>query len=94
MSDELLPPVAADEMRISVEIGDDYQPSERVNAALLELQAALGEESGDDVEGFYKLTNVMVTSYSYSSLQGVFPSRSLTTDFYKNDPTYDKTTGF
>lgn len=71
MSDELLPPVAADQLRISVEVGDEYEPSDRVAAALRELHDALAAESetDSDVEGFYSwtLTDVKVTSYSFDS---------------------------
>ena len=46
-------PIAKDELRISVEAGDDYHASPRVAAALQELANALEEvDSGDDVAGF------------------------------------------
>lgn len=92
MSEELLPPVATDEMRISVEIGDDYEPSERVGAALRELQEALAEESGDDVQGFYTLEDVIVTSHSFHSSAGLFPSRSFTFDHKDWSTSFDKST--
>jgi hypothetical protein len=44
-------PVNADQLRVTVEMGDDYRPSESVAAALDGLAAALSEES-DGVSGF------------------------------------------
>ncbi len=44
-------PVNADQLRVVVEMGDDFEPSERLAAALNELGAALAE-SDDDVGGF------------------------------------------
>jgi len=46
-------PVQPDQLRISIEMGDQYQPSERLGAALGELASALGSADADaDVEGF------------------------------------------
>jgi len=45
-------PIAKDELRISVEAGDDYHASPRVAAALQELATALEEAESDDVAGF------------------------------------------
>ena len=46
-------PIENDELRISVEAGDDYHATPRVAAALQELATALEEaESDDDVVGF------------------------------------------
>ena len=96
MSEELLPPVAADQMRISVEVGDEYEPGERVAAALAELRDALQEdEDGDDVAGFLSL-NFTQFSFQYDSLQGTFPSRGFQGEdkdvsfHYKGSPPYNK----
>lgn len=43
--------VAADELRVTVEMGDDFTPSDEVQTALDNLRDALAAES-DDVEGF------------------------------------------
>ena len=60
-------PVQPDQLRISIEMGDDYQPSDRLGAALGELAAALADEESDgEVEGFYyryELTNFSALSY-------------------------------
>jgi hypothetical protein len=46
-------PVNPDQLRISIEMGDDYQPSDRLSAALGELAATLAEEESDaEVSGF------------------------------------------
>lgn len=55
MSNDALQPVANDQLRVSVEMGQDYAASERVAGALAELSAALLEaeaENSDDVAGF------------------------------------------
>lgn len=58
--------VHADELRITVEMGDDYQPSDRLAAALSELQDALSE-TDDEVTGF---GFEPIRSFSYNSLLG------------------------
>ena len=45
-------------------MGDDYQPSERVEAALTELQQALTE---DDVAGFSLLQFEIQRSFAFNS---------------------------
>ena len=45
-------PISKDELRISVEAGDEYHASPRVAAALQELATALEEADSDDVVGF------------------------------------------
>ncbi len=46
-------PIEPDQLRISIEMGDDYQPSDRLGDAFAELAAALQEvEAGSEVEGF------------------------------------------
>lgn len=40
------------ELRISIEAGSAYEPTERVAAAIHELMAAVDEADGSDVSGF------------------------------------------
>ncbi len=44
-------PINSDQLRINVEMGDDYQPSPNLAAALTALEAALGDPE-TEVEGF------------------------------------------
>lgn len=44
-------PLRPDQLRISIEMGDDYDASPRLRAALDELAAALEEDSAE-VEGY------------------------------------------
>jgi hypothetical protein len=70
MTEELQDPVAADQLRLSVEMGDDFQPSPRLAAALTELTAALEDESEADVEGFtagIEKIEIAVRSLSFDS---------------------------
>jgi hypothetical protein len=64
-------PVNADQLRVTVEMGDDYQPSERLAAALTELGAAL-TETDDDVGGFGydPLRSFLFSSGSPAAYQG------------------------
>lgn len=52
-------PVQPDQLRISIEMGEQYQPSDRLSAALDELAAALAETESE-VAGF-ALTDPKVT---------------------------------
>lgn len=45
-------PVTPDQLRITVEMGDGYQPSDRLAAALTELTAALAEADEAEVSGY------------------------------------------
>ena len=48
-------PVQPDQVCISIEMGDEYQPSERLAAALGELAATLAEEESDSEVSGYRL---------------------------------------
>lgn len=45
-------PVNPDQLRVTVEMGDQFQPSERLADALTELQASLASIEEAEVEGF------------------------------------------
>ncbi|HSL57821.1 MAG TPA: hypothetical protein VK866_08260 [Acidimicrobiales bacterium] len=63
-------PVQPDQLRVTIEMGDDYQPTDRLRAALDELGAALAAADGTEVEGFL-LGNPHLRSFrtlSYDSL--------------------------
>ncbi len=64
-------PVNPDQLRVSVEMGDDYQPSDRLRSALDELAAALADDGSDaEVSGFYykyELKDFKVLSYDSTS---------------------------
>ena len=84
-------PVNADQLRVVVEMGDDYEPSERLAAALNELGAALAE-SDDDVGGFgfdpvrSLVFNSAPTGYKTGGLNSnAFPKVEI---FYKVDQLY------
>jgi hypothetical protein len=66
-------PVHPEQLRISIEMGEAYEPTDRLSAALAELAAALGEaEAADDeVQGFIKGGNGEMPAFrtlSYDSL--------------------------
>ncbi|HSL57652.1 MAG TPA: hypothetical protein VK866_07415 [Acidimicrobiales bacterium] len=44
--------MSSDQLRISIEMGDEYQPTSRLRAALDELGAALAELDDAEVAGF------------------------------------------
>lgn len=66
MTNDALQPVAADQLRIAVEMGEDYEPTERVAKALAELTTALAESDAenaeDDVEGFLDYLTITMTN--------------------------------
>lgn len=65
MTEQLVPPVAPDQLRITVEVGADHQLSPEVDAALQALADALqGTEA--EVAGFSMPSPVR--SFSYDSL--------------------------
>lgn len=74
-------PVQPDQLRISIEMGDEYQPSDRLGAALGELAAALAEEESDsEVSGYllqFEIQMFKALSYDSTSPTGqrgsVFP---------------------
>ena len=86
MDDALMPPVAADQMRIAVEIGEEYEPSDRIAAALTELHSALAEDS-EEVAGFgmFDLTPVSFI-YDSSRSGGFGPVGDMSWDNVKNIP--------
>ena len=86
MSEELLPPVATDQMRISVEVGEEYQPSDRVGAALAELRDALAEES-DETEGFGFAPLRLTFSFDSRAVAGP-PAVTLGNNFEEYKVTY------
>lgn len=45
-------PIPADALRLTIEVGPDHQPTDRLRAALDELVAALAEADADEVSGF------------------------------------------
>lgn len=59
-------PVNPDQLRITVEMGDQFQPSERLASALTELQAALSSVEDAEVEGF-ALSTSFSRSFSFDS---------------------------
>lgn len=70
-------PVNPDQLRISIEMGDDYQPSDRLGAALGELAAALADEESDaEVSGFDKLGNFEIQDFKALSYDSASPAGS------------------
>jgi len=76
MTNDALQPVAADQLRIAVEMGEDYEPTERVAKALAELTTALAEadaaNADDDVQGFLDYLTITMTNvkpFVYDSRQ-------------------------
>ena len=68
MSEPSLAPVESDQLRVVVEMGDDYQPSDRLSAALSELAAALEESDDDDVQGFgFQAPEIQLRSFTFDS---------------------------
>ena len=67
MTNDSLQPVANDQLRISVEVGDDYQASERVSNALAELTQALLDENSDDVQGFQSAEIIKLRPFQHRS---------------------------
>lgn len=51
-------PVQPGQLRVSIEMGDGYQPSDRLRAAIEDLRAALAETEDAEVEGFVHLENL------------------------------------
>ena len=45
-------------IKVQIETGSEYRPSGRLSAALVELQEALAEAHGDDVQGFAKYDGI------------------------------------
>ena len=56
-------PINSDQLRISVEMGDDYQPSPNLAAALTALHAAL-QDPESEVQGFDKLGNFEIQDFT------------------------------
>lgn len=52
---------------VSVEMGDDFEPGSRTAAALNELVEALNEEHGDEVSGFSYQKPAALRSFSFMS---------------------------
>ena len=76
--------VETSELRITVEMGDDFQPSDRLTAALSELAATLAD-ADDEVSGF---GFEPIRSFTYTSLLG--GSTSTGVNFPKVDNWIDK----
>ncbi len=55
-------PINPDQLRINVEMGDDYQPSPNLAAALTALEAAL-QDPESEVQGFDKLGNFEIQDF-------------------------------
>lgn len=64
-------PVNPDQLRISIEMGDSYQPSPNLAAALTALEAALADPEAE-VEGFlgnFEIQDFKARTISYDSLK-------------------------
>ena len=65
-------PVNPDQLRITIEMGDDYQPSPDLAAALTALDAAL-RDPGTEVEGFkmgnFEIQDFKARTISFDSLK-------------------------
>ena len=83
MSELLNQPVAPEQMRVFVEIGQGYVPDEKVAAALAALAEAL--QSDDDVQGFKRGE---IASFIYDSGGPGDPSifRSIPEGIYRSIP--------
>ena len=57
--------IGTDEMVVTIEMGDGFEPGSRTAAALGELVAALHEEHGDDVGGFNSQKIEPLRSFSF-----------------------------
>jgi hypothetical protein len=65
-------PVASDQLRVTVEMGDDYRPRPRLAAALDELAAAVQEEADAEVDGYsLNYEEIEVTYRSFSADLGM-----------------------
>ena len=78
--------IGTDEMVVTVEMGDGFEPGSRTAAALGELVAALHEEHGDDVAGYQKVEPLR----SFSFMTAPTSERS----FYEGWPAKWKVSSF
>lgn len=70
--------VQADQLRITVEMGDEYDPSDRIAAALAELAEALADDNDDDDDEVAGFGFEPVRSFTFNSLSASsVPSISL-----------------
>ena len=70
-------PVNPDQLRISIEMGDDYQPSPNLAAALTALEAALQDPEAE-VEGFlgnFEIQDFKARTISFDSVKLGTPPR-------------------
>jgi len=78
--------IGSDELVVTVEMGDDFEPGTRTAAALSELVDALQEEHGDDVSAFSYEKPQALRSFSF----GFSPEPSR--NFYEGWPAKWKST--
>lgn len=84
-------PVNPDQLRVSIEMGDDYQPSDRLRAALGELVDALADGEPDaEVSGYllqFEIQDFKAVTYDSALPTGqqgsVFPKVELRAGVFK-----------
>jgi hypothetical protein len=66
-----LSPIPSDQLRVTIEVGDDCVTTRRVAAALQELRAALDESDEMEVAGFESLKTLsdVIVSFSWQPPQ-------------------------
>ncbi len=62
-------PVRNDQLRVTVEMGDGYEPSDQLASALAQLSAALSGDTQAEVEGFMGNFEIQDRSFSFDSLK-------------------------
>ena len=87
-------PVNPDQLRISIEMGDEYQPSDRLSAALVELATTLAEEESDAEVAGFRLGNFEIQDFKALSYDSASPAGSKGSVFPKVETAYIDKSGF
>ena len=58
------------ELRIAIEMGEGYEPTPRLAAAIEELHGALAEIDGDEVQGFAETVHLYQAGFSLGYVSG------------------------
>ncbi len=63
--------MSTNQISVSISMGEDYQPSDRLRAAVIELGAALQDAHGDDTSGFAAsgFTEYQEIAFTYQKIE-------------------------